>query len=329
MVGLGIELGAAARRQWWPEGALFAADFAGNRYMRDGKPIVAAEALTFARAGGKLAADSSGRWRTFAANELARTDLGALIEPEATNGLPNSALAGAQAGTTDLLDGLPAGWSTTKIDGTSFAARLLALDTWLGLPALVLHLWGDTTVSDTQIQFSSAASLTVAPGDTVLESLFVQCLAGSLDNISPRLRLTEQSAGGGYLAKQTSPFMPQAEADRAAALFTVGHAEAARASMALGFACTGAFDVTLRIAAPQMTLSSSSKPGSPILTSDGPLTRAADALTLNLPDESCDLTLNLADGSSLTMDGVSGAVALDAAEFDGVALRSAVAVAAA
>ena len=40
MLNLGIALGARNPAQWWPEGALYAADFGENRYMADGAPIV-------------------------------------------------------------------------------------------------------------------------------------------------------------------------------------------------------------------------------------------------------------------------------------------------
>ena len=95
MLNLGIALGARNPAPWWPEGALYAADFGENRYMAGGAPIAANAAFTLTRASGKRAADSRGKWLAFGANQPARTDLGVLLEPAAENGLPNTALDGA------------------------------------------------------------------------------------------------------------------------------------------------------------------------------------------------------------------------------------------
>ena len=329
MLNLGIALGARNPAQWWPEGALYAADFGENRYMADGAPIAANAAFTLTRASGKRAADSRGNWLAFGANQPARTDLGVLLEPAAENGLPNTALEGAALSTTNMLDGLPTGWSRNKIDGTGFAARIVSLDTWLGLPALTVRLWGNSTVGDAQIVFASIASMTAVAGDTILESLFVQRIAGSTNNISPRLRLTEQDAGGIYLNKQLYFFTPQAGATRESRSFTVANAAAARATMVLEFSCSGAFDLTLRIAAPQMVKTAWTNPTSPIIASGSTGSRAADAMVLNLPEEACDVTLSLANGASLMLEGVSGATALDPTQFGAVPLQRAVAMPAA
>jgi hypothetical protein len=96
--------------------------------------------------------------------------------------------------------------------------------------------------------------------------------------------------------------------------------------MVLEFSCSGAFDLTLRIAAPQMVKTAWTNPTSPIIASGSTGSRAADALVLNLPETNCDLTLTFADGASLMLEGVSGATALDPAQFGAVPLRKAVAV---
>lgn len=328
MLGLGIDLGTRAARQAWPVGALYAADFIENRYMRDGAPIAAAAAFSFTRASGKRAADSHGTWQEFAADVPARTDRGVFIEPAASNGLPNTALADALPSTTDLLDGLPSNWTRSKIDGTSIKGRLLGLETWRGLPAMTLRLWGSSTVDDAQVLFAATTDMVVAKNDTVIASLFAQLLAGSTANVSTRLRLTEQDATGAYVGKQLSLFTPTADGTRAFERFTIAGAATARATTTLEFALTGAFDLTLRIAAPQMEKSTATQPSSPIITGAVPAPRAADALTLKLPDAPCDVTLNLDGGSSLMLSGVSGDVTLDPVQFAGTPLRSAVAVAA-
>ena len=194
------------------------------------------------------------------------------------------------------------------------------------LPALTVRLWGNSTVGDAQIVFASIASMTAVAGDTILESLFVQRIAGSTNNISPRLRLTEQDAGGIYLNKQLYFFTPQAGATRESRSFTVANAAAARATMVLEFSCSGAFDLTLRIAAPQMVKTAWTNPTSPIIASGSTGSRAADALVLNLPETNCDLTLTFADGGTVVKTAVAGDVSLDPTAFGAVPLRKAVAV---
>lgn len=86
MVRLGLGFGAGAPRgRWWPEGALFAADFARGLYMRNGLSISAAEAFTFTRASTKLAIGRSGAWTSFAANVPCIAQKGLLLEPERSN----------------------------------------------------------------------------------------------------------------------------------------------------------------------------------------------------------------------------------------------------
>jgi hypothetical protein len=118
-------------------------------------------------------------------------------------------------------------------------------------------------------------------------------------------------------------------ADRPFERFTIAGVATARATTTLEFAFTGAFDLTLRIAAPQMEKSAAAGPSSPIITGMVPAPRAADALTLKLPSQPCDVALNLDGGGMLALTGVSGDVTLDPAQFGGIPLRSAIAVPAA
>ncbi|QQR35430.1 hypothetical protein JI749_13855 [Devosia oryziradicis] len=123
MLGLAITSQAARQRAWWPAGARFAADFINRRAMSNGVQLPLSAVLTLSRASVKRAKTSTGHWATFAANEPAITDLGMLIEPEATNLIINNTAdsgAGIQlTGTT--LTALPFGQSP-GLDG--FAKRV-------------------------------------------------------------------------------------------------------------------------------------------------------------------------------------------------------------
>jgi hypothetical protein len=102
MLGLTITGQATRQRAWWPTGARFAADFINRRAMSNGVQLPLSAVLTMSRASVKRAKSSAGYWTTFAANEPAITDLGMLIEPEATNLIINNT---ADSGAGILLTG--------------------------------------------------------------------------------------------------------------------------------------------------------------------------------------------------------------------------------
>ena len=102
MLGLAITGQATRQRAWWPTGARFAADFINRRAMSNGVQLPLSAVLTMSRASVKRAKSSAGYWTTFAANEPAITDLGMLIEPEATNLIINNT---ADSGAGILLTG--------------------------------------------------------------------------------------------------------------------------------------------------------------------------------------------------------------------------------
>jgi hypothetical protein len=102
MLGLAITGQATRQRAWWPSGARFAADFINRRAMSNGVQLPLSAVLTMSRASVKRAKSSAGYWTTFAANEPAITDLGMLIEPEATNLIINNT---ADSGAGILLTG--------------------------------------------------------------------------------------------------------------------------------------------------------------------------------------------------------------------------------
>jgi hypothetical protein len=124
MLGLAITGQAARQRAWWPSGARFAADFINRRAMSNGVQLPLSAVLTLNRASVKRAKTSTGHWTTFAAHEPAITDLGMLVEPEATNLIINNTAdsgAGIQL-TGSTLTPLPASQSP-GLDG--FAKRVV------------------------------------------------------------------------------------------------------------------------------------------------------------------------------------------------------------
>ena len=310
-------LGAGKTAPWWPDGAIYAADFVNDRYMRDGVSIPASEAYSFTRASSKLADDSSGVWHSFAPNVLARTDRGALIEPAGQNLVANSSFSGAQQSLTNALDGLPTGWDSSKIDGIGVNGRIVALDTWLGLPSMTVRLWGNSTIGDAELRpFSwsnQASNVPAVQGDVIAQSVFVQRVGGSNANFVARIRMNERNSAGTYLLHQTSTLVPSDVPERVFASMAVSSPAAAKITGGFAFAFTGTFDVTLRVAAVQLDTPLPLPGRSPILTASGPGFQASDNLTLFLPTASASLLVHHAGGSTQALSTGGGHHLLDPA----------------
>jgi hypothetical protein len=88
MIGLGLTLalGASPNPAWWPAGAIYAADFVNNRYMRDGRNVAPEEAYSLERSTPALMQDRTGLWREFGPHTLRRINgIGAMLESATTN----------------------------------------------------------------------------------------------------------------------------------------------------------------------------------------------------------------------------------------------------
>lgn len=310
----------------WPAGASFAAHFAGDAYSRAGMFVPPVSAFSLARSTKKWAQGARGEWHQFAAHHPAITDLGLSVETQSTNLVPNAGNWGAAQSATDRLDGLPAGWNGAKFDGTTVCGRVLGTGNLLGLPALVIRLWGDAAVGDAEIRWfawgSLSSNIEAVQGDELLVSLYVQRVAGSMAGVTPRMRITERDASGAYLVKQIRDISPGPEPARLAHVFTISDAHTARTAAGFEFAFDGAFDVTLAVAAVQIEKNAGTDPSSPIITYGAPDTRAADSLTLHLPDAPTALTLEGANGRIAAMTGKGGGTVLDPTGLPDTTIRS-------
>jgi hypothetical protein len=86
-MAIGLALGGSAQTpaRWWPDGAVFAADFLARRYMRDGVEIPADQAFSFTRASPRLAEDAQGNYVEFGIDQPALTSAGLSLEPQRVN----------------------------------------------------------------------------------------------------------------------------------------------------------------------------------------------------------------------------------------------------
>ena len=141
MLGLNLSASVRPTNAWWTPGAIFAADFVNDRYMRDGVNISRDAALTVTRPSPKLARTLAGEWLSFPPNTLARTDRGASIEPASTNYVQNSTMAGAIPGAPGTA---PTGW-TVPTSSNGLVRQITAVGTSKGLPHIDIRFSGTTT----------------------------------------------------------------------------------------------------------------------------------------------------------------------------------------
>lgn len=311
MIGLGKEL-SSPTTAWWPHGAVYAADFTANRYMREREPITAADAFLFTRASTKLAENTSGTWIGFAENILARTNKGALLEPAETYYPTNSTLSGAVIGILGAGGQLPTGWVPSS--WTQVEVVELGLDQ--GLQTITLDLSADNSGSGSSIgrgiQFSN---ITIPPNSTgdfwtsgiycTTDTIFGDDTCSATSNIT---QLQERTAGGSFLnnsggvlnlVQDLSLRQPRTK------IITAASAELIHLFYTWNNILAGEL-FHRRITLKMPTLTNSGIASSPMPTDSGTSVRNADALTLHLPAGLQELTLTLEDASTVVIPDVSG-----------------------
>ena len=297
---LGVNLAAARRTgAWWSPGAVFAADFVNDRYMRNGVGITRAEALTITRASSKLAQTAAGQWLSFPPDTLARTDLGASIEPAATNYIQNSIMAGAVAGTPGTI---PAGW-TVPASANGLLRQVVGVGATRGLPHVDIRFSGTTTAeSFVNIDLAGANYVPTLPGDAWSLSCSVALIAGSLSGLNPalacRLRTAMFTAANGYIgelmANPTLDFSGGEVFQTQSATVSNGSARLLSPYFQFWYASGVGVDFAVRICAPQLERMAIT---TPIPTTAGTSTRQADTVALMLPTAG-QLVTTYADGST-------------------------------
>lgn len=298
MLGLGI--GARRPMRWWPEGALYAADFVNNRYMRNGAEISRASAFTFSRASTKLAEDSRGVWQHFGVDEPAITDRGLLLEPAATNMVPNPIMAGAIVGTVGAGGALPTGWSTTAFTIVD------VLDTgWEdGLPYITLRLRYTNSGSTTQYPLLIvAANVPATIGEQWTASVFYKLLAGAW-HPNPAALLNVRETGTTQTYATLMRVGDMLTRTRRALSWTISRpgdvALELRAAMFNVLPAEG-LDATARIYSPTLM----AEQGAGGFTLQGSV-RQNDVLSINLPVGAAQLRIAFASGVESSRPAIAG-----------------------
>ena len=307
MLGLTLMTGRPSY-PWWPAGAACAADFVNNRYMRDGVAVDCATALAFTRSTAKLAQDSSGAWHSFDVDVPALTDRGLLLEPAATNHVPNAAMAGAALGVIGAGGSLPTGWTVADFA----SVEITATGTETGLPFIELRLRHENSTGGNQYpRLVCAVAIAAGIGEQWTASCFYKKIAGAWPAITGAFLNVEEVGTTIAYATADRPDHLETRTRVAATWWTSSPGTIGLDMRALMFNLSPGelLDVTLRIYAPQ--LAKEAVASSPIITSGSAATRAADAASLSLPGGTYSVALAFDDGSTQSVGGQSGSYNLE------------------
>jgi hypothetical protein len=302
MLGLTLMTGRPSY-PWWPDGAVYAADFVNDRYTRSGVPVSRATALSFTRSTPKLAQDASDAWHSFGVDAPAITDRGLLLEPAATNTVPNAAMAGAVVGTLGAGGALPTGWTIAD-----FAlVDVTATGTEGSLPFFELRLRHDNSGGGNLFpRLVCAAAISASIGQKWTASCFYRKIAGAWPaNTGAFLNVEEVGSSTAYAT--VDRLVDLQARTRLATTWTTsspGTIHLEMRALMFNLSPDEQLDVTLRFYAPQLAMEDGAS--SPILTTGTAATRAADAAVLQLPAGSHDLTTLLDDASTQIVVGRTG-----------------------
>jgi hypothetical protein len=227
-----------------------------------------ADRLQHSRAGAALVQASSGGFET-ASQDTPRFQGAArrlLVEEARSNFLRNPLGEGATPGSGSAR--LPEYW---QIDGTVPGITVLATGVEDGLPFVEVRFTGSSTFA---IRFDAANPLTAISGQSYASSFFLRLTGGSLSNLLIQNNFITGGSAQSSLA--VTPVDQPLGRQRTTWIWT--HSGSAISLVnRLRFQAGGSFDVTLRIAAPQLEIGATAT--SPILPPAGTMamtTRAAD-----------------------------------------------------
>lgn len=296
MLGSALSLTDTAIRSrgrpvWVPSGASAFWDFVNNRYWR--------APYSFARASTKYAENLAGAYSSFAANALARTDKGALIEPARTNLVHTSHPGGYTSNqATKTLDASPSplgGSGMVRVTRTTTGvynegsinpgAPLIQVD-----PGVKYAL--SAVVRDygygAGIQFTAGLSAYVTESGSV-QGIAYGAFSGAADLAVGKIELSP----GVYILWASATTTGTAVGD----IWLWGGREGGSVdNVPVGYFAD--YDGVQFEAAAAAT--------SRIVTAGAAATRAADSLTLSLASGEHSLTFTFDDGSTQVISGASG-----------------------
>lgn len=309
---LSLSLGSAALNTGGALMPLFSANLVDEIYYVDRAEADFATAFDFTRASSGLAQNSTGAFESFSTNEARLTDIGLLIEAAGTNHIRNSSGNGASAPST-----YPTNWS--NFFGGGVSCSVLGSGSEGGLPYVDFRVSGTaSSTSGGTIRFETTTGVDALSGEEWTVGLFARIVGGSVAGLTNvrQLMLECTEAGGGVTTGTGDSFAGDLSATRQRFEYTrtlAGGGTVAHMQHRLEFTYNSgsAISLDIRLYVPQNEKAGALS--SPILTTSAAVTRAADALTCELPaGDTTDLVFTHDDLSTTPIaDVAAGDYALD------------------
>jgi hypothetical protein len=303
---LGVSLSRTAATTWWPEGAVYAADFVNRRYMRDGAWIPEAAAFTFSRASSAWAMNQAGHWQEYPPNTPRFTPGGLLLEPQRENLIRNNAMAGAAIGTPGTL---PNHWGRYRT-GTLNEPTVVGLGRRNGVDYVDFRFFGTASGANDLGVFQEAL-LPIPPASSHFCSAFLELVSGSVASA-----VYAQLSCGRYLDGAYVSGSPTIDLRQVSGWTRLGFSDSIpfgvnqiRPSVAVRVPNGVSIDAVIRVGWPQIELAQQNA-STAIMTDGSARIRAGDALALGLPASPSIVVLDFDDGSVQSLPGPRSDVTL-------------------
>lgn len=235
---------------------------------------------------------------------------GILIEAQSTNYLRNNTMVGGVAGTIGSGASYPTNWGGYT-SSTTGMVRTLSYGTENGLSYIDQRIYGTPSANYYQLFFETLTGIAGVQGNAFTASSYMRLSGGSTTNISHiKVGIQENNSSSSFLSSGTSgdlsltstfPTTPYAYArtlQSASTAYT-------RPFLQLEWTAGVSIDITLRIYQPQFEKASTYSSNIP--TTETPATRAADLLTLDIPDGISSLIYTFDDDSTQQIAATVGA----------------------
>lgn len=172
------------------------------------------------------------------------------LEPQRTNGIRNSSMVGAVAGSPGTL---PTNWSTTN---AGLTRTIVGVGIENGLPYIDIRFNGIANSTVALVAFEGSSAITASVGQVWSSNAYVKNIATPAQANQVLLSIYEWNLVGAYLSEGSVNIRPQLTTSlkRFDFVRTLVSATTARVSPLIQFILTNgaAYDFTIRIAAPQM-----------------------------------------------------------------------------
>jgi hypothetical protein len=196
-----------------------------------------------------------------------------LLEPQRTNGIRNSTMVGAVAGSPGTI---PTNWKV--LAGSGLTRTVVGIGTENGLPYIDLRYNGIASGTGELLGFEQDTQIAASNGQSWSLSCYVKIISGTANSFS--LNWSERNALAGFLVGAVVTISPTSTLQRftLSGTLTGGATVAAVQPFIRAVVTIGAtYDFTIRIAAPQMELGAYDTTWVP--TTTAAVTRLADNFT--------------------------------------------------